>query len=92
MPANKKHLTKSPWLKLAKILTGAIGGYTVMITFHLLLGKIFPPENVVTTSFFTGYILWAVLLLVAFLDKSVLRISSIYLALTLVFTGAYLFV
>jgi len=92
MPANKKHLTKSPWLRLAKILTGTIGGYTVMFTFHLLLSKAFPPENVVVTSFFTGYILWAVLLLMAFLAKNVWKVSSIYLALTLVFSGVYLIV
>jgi len=90
MPANKKHLTKSPWLRLAKILTGTIGGYLVMFTFHLLLSKIFSPQDVVVTSFFTGYILWAVLLLMAFLEKNVLKISGIYLILSLVFTGVYL--
>jgi len=90
MPANKKHLTKSPWLRLAKILTGTIGGYLVMFTFHLLLSKIFSPQDVVVTSFFTGYILWAVLLLMAFLERNVLKISGIYLILSLAFTGAYL--
>lgn len=92
MPANKKHLTKSPWLRLAKILTGVIGGYAVMFTFHLLLSKVFPPQNVVVTSFLTGYILWAILLMLAFLEKSVFKIFSVYLLLTMVFTSAYLIV
>ncbi|WP_316832282.1 hypothetical protein [Pedobacter aquatilis] len=92
MPANKKHLTKSPWLRLAKILTGTIGGYLVMFTFHLLLCKIFPKENVVATSFITGYTLWAILLLVAFLGKKVWKVAGIYLVLTLIFSGAYLIV
>lgn len=92
MPANKKHLTKSPWLRLAKILTGTIGGYTVMFSFHLLLTKFFPRENIVATSFFTGYILWAVLLLLAFTTKSVWKVLGIYIILTLIFSGAYIII
>ena len=88
MPANKKHLTPSPWLRLMKILTGTIGGYTVMFTFHLLLSKLFLPQNVVATSFITGYIMWAVLLLMTFLAQNVWKVLGMYLALTLVFSGA----
>lgn len=88
MPANKKHLTKSPWLRLAKILTGTVGGYTVMFTFHLLLSKLFLPQNIVVTSFITGYILWAILLLMAFVEKNVWKVLGTYVALTLVFSGA----
>ncbi|QPH39319.1 hypothetical protein [Pedobacter endophyticus] len=87
MPANKKHLTKSPWLRLVKILTGTIGGYTVMLTFHLLLSKLFLPQNIVVTSFITGYILWAVLLLMSFLAKNVWKVLGMYVALTVLFSG-----
>ena len=51
MPANKKYLTKSPWLRLSKILAGVVGGYAVMFSFHLLLTKVFPKEQVIATSF-----------------------------------------
>lgn len=91
MPANKKYLTKSPWLRLAKILIGSIGGYTVMFSFHLLICKVFPQRDVVVTSFITGYIIWAILLLLAFLSKSVWKIFTIYLVLTLIFSALYTF-
>jgi len=87
MPANKKHLTKSPWLRFVKILTGTVGGYTVMFTFHLLLSKLFLPQNIVVTSFITGYILWAVLLLMSFLAKNVWKVLGMYVALTVLFSG-----
>jgi hypothetical protein len=90
MPANKKYLTKSPWLRLAKILAGIVGGYTVMFAFHLLLTKFFPQENVIATSFFTGYVLWAILLLVAFLVKNVWKVLAAYAILTLLFLLPYL--
>ncbi|MBT1707257.1 hypothetical protein KK062_03445 [Fulvivirgaceae bacterium PWU5] len=90
MPANKKYLTKSPWLRLAKILAGVVGGYTVMFSFHMLLTKLFPSENVIVTSFFTGYILWAILLLVAFLVRNVWKVWAAYAILTLLFLLPYL--
>lgn len=90
MPANKKYLTKSPWLRLARILAGIVGGYAVMFSFHMLLTKLFPQENVIATSFFTGYILWAVLLLVAFLVRNVWKVWAAYAVLTLLFLLPYL--
>jgi hypothetical protein len=90
MPAKKKYLTRSPWLRLSKILAGALGGYAVMFSFHLLLTQFFPRENVIATAFFTGYILWAILLLVAFLARNVWKVWFAYLALTLLFSIPYL--
>jgi hypothetical protein len=90
MPANKKHLTKSPWLRLSKILAGSIGGYTVMFSFHMLLTTVFPKENVIATSFFTGYLLWAVLLLLAFLAKNVWKVWAAYLVMTVLFSLPFL--
>jgi hypothetical protein len=90
MPANKKYLTKSPWLRLSKILAGVVGGYAVMFSFHLLLTKVFPKEQVIATSFFTGYILWALLLLLAFLIQNVWKVWGIYIGLTLIFSLPFL--
>jgi hypothetical protein len=75
---------------LAKILAGVVGGYTVMFSFHMLLTKLFPQENVIATSFFTGYILWAILLLVAFLVRNVWKVWAAYVILTLLFLLPYL--
>lgn len=90
MPANKKYLTKSPLQRILKISAGFIGGYCVMITFHYLLGYIFEPKNVIITAAFTGYILWAVLLLLAFLAKSGWKIWLYYILLTAIFATPFL--
>lgn len=90
MPANKKYLTRSPWVRLSKLIVGIVGGYAVMFSFHMLLTKVFPAENVVATAFFSGYILWAVLLLVAFLVEKVWKVWAAYAALTLLFSLPFL--
>jgi len=90
MPANKKYLTRSPWIRLCKILAGVVGGYAVMFSFHMLLTRIFPQEHVIATSFFTGYVLWAILLLMAFLAKNVWKVWGVYVGLTLLFSLPYL--
>jgi hypothetical protein len=90
MPANKKYLTRSPWLRLNKILAGFVGGYAVMMSLHLFFTFFLPKENVIVTAYFTGYILWAFLLLYAFIARSVWRVWAIYIVLTLVFSLPYL--
>jgi len=90
MPANKKYLTKSPWVRLARIVAGTAGGYLIMISFHLCLAAIFPKENVIATSFFTGYVLWACLLLWAFLEVKLWRLYLSYIGLALLFTSLYM--
>jgi len=92
MPANKKYLTKSPWIRCAKILTGTVGGYAVMLSFHLFITKFFLHKEVVVTSFITGYILWAILLLKAFLANNVWRVLAFYVSLTILFSALYTFI
>lgn len=89
MPANKKYLTKSPWIRLSRILLGSIGGYAVMISFHVLLATCFPPENVIATAFFSGYLLWAFLLFWAFLEPKLGRLALTYIGLILLFSLPY---
>lgn len=90
MPANKKYLTKSPWLRLSKILAGTVGGYAVMMSLHLFLTAFLPKEEVIVTAFITGYLLWAFLLLYAFIARNVWRVWALYMLLTLVFALPYL--
>lgn len=89
MPANKKYLS-SPFQRFLKISAGFIGGYTVMLSSHLLLTTIFEKKNVIITAAFTGYILWAVLMLVSFLAKNGWKVWVSYIILTLVFALSYL--
>ncbi len=91
MPANKKYLTKSPFQRFMKITAGFVGGYAVMISAHLALTSVFNKDAVVATAFFSGYILWAILLLCAFLARNAWKIWLIYLALAAVFVLLYLF-
>lgn len=90
MPANKKYLTQSPWMRLSKILAGTVGGYAVMFSFHLFLAAFLPQEKVVATSFLTGYLLWAFLLLYAFIARNVWIVWGIYIVCTAVFALPYL--
>ncbi|NGM60850.1 hypothetical protein G5B30_02850 [Sphingobacterium sp. SGG-5] len=89
MPANKKYLS-SPFQRFLKITAGFIGGYTVMLSFHIMLTFIFEKKNVVITAAFTGYILWALLLLFAFLAKNGWKVWGLYILLTLAFALPYL--
>lgn len=89
MPANKKYLS-SPFQRFLKITAGFIGGYVVMLSFHVFLTIFFKKEYIIITAAFSGYILWAVLLLLAFLCKSGWKIWGIYLLLALLFAIPYL--
>ncbi|HBW80191.1 MAG TPA: hypothetical protein DEF78_08020 [Sphingobacterium sp.] len=90
MPANKKYLS-TPFQRFLKITASFIGGYVVMISFHVLVTHIFEKKDVVATACFTGYLLWAVLLLLAFLAKSGWKIWGIYLVLAVLFSLPYFF-
>lgn len=86
MPANPKYLTQSKWQRFAKITAAILGGYFVSVTFHLALASWFNRANVLMTMAFSGFILWVVLMVVAFLAKSGWKIWGIYLLLTFVFS------
>lgn len=90
MPANKKYLS-SPLQRFLKITAGFIGGYLIMISFHLLMTYFFDKKDVIVTAGITGYILWAILLLLAFLAKNGWKIWAIYLLLAVLLYLPFLF-
>lgn len=90
MPANKKYLTTSILQRWLKITAGFFGGYGVMISFFLMLSYFFEKKNVLITGVAIGYILWAVLLLFAFLARSGWKIWLIYLILITLFALPHL--
>ncbi|MDY0779982.1 hypothetical protein [Tenacibaculum sp. IB213877] len=87
MPANKKYLS-SNWQRFSKITAGFIGGYLVTISLHLALAFLFNHTSVMITSTFTGFILWSVLMILAFLSKNGWKIWGVYILLTLLFSVA----
>lgn len=90
MPANKKHLTASPWQRLLKITAAFIGGYMVTMSLHLLLMTFLDKSAVFMTMKFSVYILWCVLMILAFLSTNGWKIWGIYLGLSLLFFLPYL--
>ncbi|PNW27408.1 hypothetical protein [Formosa algae] len=86
MPANKKHLTASPWQRFAKISAGLIGGYLVSMSLHMALTAWTDSTTVIITSAFTGFILWATLMVVAFIAKNGWKIWGVFILLTAVFS------
>ncbi|WP_420583377.1 hypothetical protein [Reichenbachiella sp.] len=87
MPANKKHLTKSLHQRIAKISAAILGGYLVTMSLHLALAQWLDRSTVLITATFTGFILWAALMVVAFLGKNGWKTWGVYLLLTAVFMG-----
>lgn len=84
MPANKKHLS-TPWQRFAKITAGFLGGYFVTMSLHMAFTVWTNSTNVIITSAFTGFILWATLMVVAFTAKNGWKIWGIYILLTILF-------
>ncbi|MHA7865027.1 hypothetical protein [Flagellimonas marinaquae] len=89
MPANKKYLTPSPSQRFAKITAAILGGFMVAIMFHLALASWFNHVAVIITSTFSAFILWAVLMVVAFLGKNGWKVWGIYLLASLVLFGIF---
>lgn len=86
MPANKKYLS-SPLQRFAKISAGLVGGYLITVSLHMLLMQWWDASGALITLQFGGFILWAVLLIFAFLSKNGWKIWAAYLLLSLFFLG-----
>ena len=91
MPANKKYLTTSPWQRFAKISAAILGGLIVAVMFHMALASWFNHVVVIITSTFSAFILWAVLMVLAFLGKNGWKIWGIYVLASAVFGVIFYF-
>tara|TARA_R110002167_G_scaffold360062_2_gene577427 strand:- start:1557 stop:1847 length:291 start_codon:yes stop_codon:yes gene_type:complete len=83
MPANKKYLS-NPLQRSLKITAGFIGGYILTEAFHMLLAVYWNVPDAILTLRFAGFILWAVLMVLAFLSKNGWKIWGSYLLITVV--------
>ena len=84
MPANKKYLTPSTSQRFAKISAAILGGLIVAVMFHMALASWFDHVTVIITSTFSAFILWAILMVVAFLGKNGWKVLGIYILVSLV--------
>ncbi len=83
MPANPKYLS-TPGQRILKTSAGLLGGFALSTTVHLALAVI--PGiglNLLVSGTFSGFLLWAVLMVLAFLARNGWMIWAIYLALSL---------
>lgn len=85
MPANAKYLTASPWQRFAKISAALVGGYMVAMSFHVALAAWTNHGNVLITSAFSGFIIWTVLMILAFLSKNGWQAWLVYAFFTVLF-------
>lgn len=85
MPAKQKYLS-SAGQRALKVSAGLIGGYLLSTAFHLFLARI--PGiglNLLVSGTFSGFLLWVVLMVMAFLARNGWTVWGIYLLLTLLF-------
>ncbi|SFU64441.1 hypothetical protein SAMN05216480_11139 [Pustulibacterium marinum] len=91
MPANNKYLTQNKWQRFAKITAGFLGGYLVAITFHLALATWLHKPSVIITATFSAFIIWAVLMVLAFLAHNGWKVWALYLSISLFFLIIFYF-
>ncbi|RAV30324.1 hypothetical protein [Sinomicrobium soli] len=90
MPANQKYLSSSGQ-RFLKISAGILGGFLVMTFFHNAIGSLLEEKTgLIITTTYTSFIMWALLMVIAFLFKNGWKVWGIYLLLTAVF-GAIIF-
>jgi hypothetical protein len=82
MPANQKYLS-SPSQRVLKISAGVIGGYLLAGTLHLAAARIpVVGMDLLLSGVFTVFILWPVLMILAFISKNGWRVWAVYLGLS----------
>ncbi|WEK34621.1 MAG: hypothetical protein P0Y53_19210 [Candidatus Pseudobacter hemicellulosilyticus] len=91
MPANKKYLTTSPLQRTLKITAGIAGGFLVSIALHQFLMLFLPKKEVIVTMPFTAYLVWAVLMVVAFLATNGWKIWGWYLLSSVLLFSPYIY-
>lgn len=85
MPANPKYLS-SPGQRALKISAGLLGGYLLSTSLHLVAALL--PEigiNLLVSGTFSGFLLWVVFMVLAFLARNGWTVWGIYLLLSLIF-------
>ena len=90
MPANPKYFS-SRGQRFLKITAGILGGFLVTIFFHNAIGSMLESKGgLIITTGYTSFLLWAALMVIAFMVKNGWKVWGIYLLLIL-FLGAIIF-
>ncbi|MEM7382209.1 MAG: hypothetical protein AAF361_13570 [Bacteroidota bacterium] len=90
MPANTKYLS-SGGQRFLKITAGILGGFVITILFHNAIGTMLEAKGgIIITTGYTSFIMWATLMVVAFMVKNGWKTWGIYL-LAIVLLGAVIY-
>lgn len=79
MPANPKYLNPNIGSRIAKISAAILGGLLVTVSLHMALAAWLDRALVIITSTYSAFILWVLLMMIAFMAKNGLKIWGIYL-------------
>ncbi|WP_027077105.1 hypothetical protein [Maribacter antarcticus] len=86
MPANKKYVS-SKGQRVLKITAGILGGYVLTVLFHNAVGSFLEEKGgLIITTAYSSFILWAILMVLAFLSKNGWKVWGIYVLLSVVFS------
>lgn len=66
MPANKKYLTQSPWIKLGKLSAATLGSLLASLGLHLALAVWLDRSVIIPIAIYTGFITWVALMILAY--------------------------
>tara|TARA_B100000809_G_scaffold266537_1_gene329744 strand:- start:6346 stop:6633 length:288 start_codon:yes stop_codon:yes gene_type:complete len=69
MPANKKYLIQSGWVKTSKFLAAFLGSLLTIMMVHIALSYVLDQRTVLITSLYTTIIIWPLLMLVVYWIK-----------------------
>ena len=86
MPANKKYLS-SPRQRALKITAGILGGLIITILFHNAFASLLEEKGwLIITSAYSSFLVWILLMVIAFMSKNGWKIWGIYLSLIILFS------
>jgi hypothetical protein len=87
MPANPKYLS-SPGHRILKITAGILGGYLISVLFHNAIGSMLEEKGaLIITTGYTSFIVWAAMLIFAFMGKNGWKVWGLYLLLIALLAG-----
>ena len=83
MPANKKYLLKTRLGRGSKVLASTLGSLFAVLFFHTAMFFFFDPKQVLTTTLYSVFISWVLLMLITYWIK---KPWVSWLILTIIFT------
>ncbi|UZR99654.1 hypothetical protein [Chondrinema litorale] len=88
MPANKKYISSSLWIKFGKLSAAILGGLLASISFHMALAIWTDRSVIIPTAVYSGFVIWVAFMIVTYWVPKVWQAWTLLGAITLVCTIA----